>query len=89
MKVAIVHYWLVNMRGGEKMLEALLEMFPGADIFTHVYNPKAVSQLINSCNVITSGINRLPFAKKIYQLYMPLMPGALLEFDLQGYDLVI
>jgi len=89
MKVAIVHYWLVNMRGGEKVLEALLEMFSQADIYTHVYNPKAMSALINSHRVITSRINRLPFAKKLYQLYMPLMPNALTDFDLQSYDLVI
>jgi glycosyltransferase involved in cell wall biosynthesis len=89
MKVAIVHYWLVSMRGGEKMLEALLEMFPNADIYTHVYNPKAVSALINSHHVFTSRINRLPFSKKLYQLYMPLMPNALIDFNLQGYDLII
>jgi len=89
MKVAIVHYWLVNMRGGEKMLEALLEMYPQADIFTHVYNPKAVSALIGSRRIFTSRINRLPFAKKLYQLYMPLMPDALVDFNLQSYDLVI
>ena len=89
MKVAIVHYWLINMRGGEKMLEALLEMFPDADIYTHVYNPKAVSALINSRRIFTSRINRLPFAKKLYQLYLPLMPKALMGFDLQQYDLLI
>ena len=89
MKIAIVHFWLVNMRGGEKMLEALLEMFPKADIYTHVYNPKAVSELIKSKNVYTSRINKLPFAKKLYPLYMPLMPNALMEFDLNAYDLII
>jgi glycosyltransferase involved in cell wall biosynthesis len=89
MKVAIVHYWLVNMRGGEKVLEALLELFPQADIFTHVYDPAAVSATIHSHQVYTSSINRLPFSKKLYQKYMPLMPKALNEFDLQGYDLVI
>ena len=89
MKIAIVHYWLVNMRGGEKMLEALLEMFPQADVYTHVYNPKSVSALINSHRVFTSRINRLPFAKKLYQLYMPIMPNALMDFNLQSYDLVI
>jgi glycosyltransferase involved in cell wall biosynthesis len=88
-KVAIVHYWLINMRGGEKMLEALLELYPQADIYTHVYDPKAVSPLINSHRVYTSSINRLPFAKRLYQKYMPLMPGALKEFDLLEYDLVI
>lgn len=89
MKVAIIHYWLVNMRGGEKVIEALLELFPEADIFTHVYNPKAISPLINSKRVFTSRINRLPFAKKLYQLYLPLMPAALNDFNLGQYDLVI
>jgi glycosyltransferase involved in cell wall biosynthesis len=89
MKVAIIHYWLVIMRGGEKMLESLLEMFPDADIYTHVYNPKAVSKLIKSKKIITSRINKLPFANKLYQLYMPLMPDALIDFNLNDYDLVI
>ena len=89
MKVAIVHYWLINMRGGEKMLEALLEIFPEADIYTHVYNPKKVSALINSHRVFTSWVNKLPFAKKIHQLYMPLMPNALMQFNLKQYDLII
>jgi len=89
MKVAIVHYWLVNMRGGEKVIEAMLELFPQADIYTHVYNPKAVSALIKSRRIFTSRINILPFAKKLYQLYMPLMPNALMDFNLQQYDLVI
>jgi glycosyltransferase involved in cell wall biosynthesis len=89
MKVAIVHYWLINMRGGEKMLEALLELFPEADIFTHVYNPYTVSSIIKSHKVYTSYINRLPFAKKLYQLYMPLMPAALQEFNMQQYELLI
>jgi glycosyltransferase involved in cell wall biosynthesis len=89
MKVAIIHYWLVNMRGGERVLEALLEMFPQADIYTHVYNPKAVSALIKNKRIITSRINRLPFAKKLYQLYMPFMPSALMDFNLQEYELII
>jgi glycosyltransferase involved in cell wall biosynthesis len=89
MKTAIIHYWLVNMRGGEKMLEALLELYPQADIYTHVYDPKAVSPLINSHNVYTSYIQKLPFAKKLYRKYMPLMPNALNGFNLQDYDLII
>jgi glycosyltransferase involved in cell wall biosynthesis len=89
MKVAIVHYWLVNMRGGEKVLEALLELFPEADIYTHVYVPGAVSPLINSHRVYTSRINKLPFSRYFYQKYMPLMINALNDFDLQKYDLII
>ncbi|MDR1231003.1 MAG: glycosyltransferase [Spirochaetaceae bacterium] len=89
MKVAIVHYWLVSMRGGEKMLESLLELFPDADIYTHVYDRQNVSSCINAHKVSTSCINKLPFAKKLYQKYLPLMPSALLDFDLSAYDLVI
>ena len=89
MKTAIIHYWLVNMRGGEKVIEALLEIFPQADIYTHVYYPRAISDLINSKRIFTSYINRLPFARKLYHLYMPLMPNALMDFNLQDYDIVI
>lgn len=89
MKTAIIHYWLVTMRGGEKMLEALLDIFPDADIYTHVYNPCAVSDKINAHRIYTSYINNLPFAKRLYQKYMPLMPHALNGFNLQKYDLII
>ena len=89
MKVAIVHYWLLNMRGGEKVLQALLELFPGADIYTHVYDPASMPENIRACKIYTSYIQKLPFAKKMYQKYMPLMPNALGGFNLQDYDLVI
>ena len=89
MRVAIVHYWLVRMRGGEKVLEELCQMFPQADIFTHVYVPERMSDIINSHKVTTTYISRLPFARKFYQKYLPLMPSALEELDLTGYDLVI
>jgi glycosyltransferase involved in cell wall biosynthesis len=88
-RVAIVHYWLVGMRGGERVLERLLRLFPEADIFTHVYDPAAVSALIRSHRVTTSFIQKLPGATRHYQKYLPLMPMALEQFDLRGYDLVI
>jgi glycosyltransferase involved in cell wall biosynthesis len=89
LKVAIVHYWLVGMRGGEKVVEALCDMFPQADIFTHVYVPGAVSEKIRSHRVVTSFINSLPRAARLYKRYVPLMPMALEQLDLRGYDLVI
>lgn len=88
-RVAIVHYWLVGMRGGERVVEHLLRLYPGADIFTHVYDPASVSALIRSHRVKTSFIQKLPGAVKHYQKYLPLMPMALEELDLRGYDLVI
>ena len=89
MKVAIVHYWLVTMRGGEKVLEELCKMFPQADIFTNVYAPEKISQTIKSHKIYTSKINKWPLAQKLYQKYMPFMPKALMELDLTGYDLII
>ena len=89
MKVALVHYWLVNMRGGERVLEELCEMFPNADVFTHVYSASAVSETIRRHRVKTSFIQCLPGAVRHYQKYLPLMPMALDQLDLRGYDLVI
>jgi glycosyltransferase involved in cell wall biosynthesis len=89
MKVAIIHYWLVGMRGGEKVIEALCEMYPQADIFTHVYVPEMVSDRIRQHRVIPTFINALPRAAKMYKTYLPLMPLALEQIDLSGYDLII
>lgn len=88
-RVALVHYWLVAMRGGERVLERLLDMFPGADVFTHVYDPAKVSDKIRNARVRETFVGRLPGARKHYQKYLPLMPMALEELDLRGYDLVI
>ena len=89
MKVAIIHYWLVGMRGGERVIEALCEMYPQADIFTHVYVPEMVSERIRRHRIIPTFINSLPRAAKMYKTYLPLMPLALEQLDLRGYDLVI
>ena len=89
MKVAIIHYWLVGMRGGEKVIEALCEMYPQADIFTHVYIPEMVSDRIRQHRVIPTFINTLPRAGRMYKTYLPLMPLALEQLDLRGYDLII
>ena len=78
MKVAIVHYWLVTMRGGEKVVEELCRLFPEADIYTNVYNPDKISDTIKSHKIYTTKINGWPMAKKMYQKYMPFMPNALM-----------
>jgi glycosyltransferase involved in cell wall biosynthesis len=88
-KVAIVHYWLVGMRGGEKVIEALCRLYPDADIFTHVHVPAAMSAVLGRHRITTSFISRLPMAPRLYQRYLPLMPLALEQLDLRGYDLII
>lgn len=77
------------MRGGEKVLEALCEMFPQADIYTHVAVPEKLSPLLRRHKIITTSVARLPMAPKMYQKYLTFMPRALEEIDLTGYDLVI
>ncbi len=86
MRVAIVHYWLLGMRGGEKVLEALCRLFPEADIFTLFYDPERISPLIRSHRVTASWLNPM---RRFHRSMLPLMPIALESFDLRGYDLVI
>jgi glycosyltransferase involved in cell wall biosynthesis len=86
MRTAIVHYWLLNMRGGEKVVEALCRMLPEADLFTLFYDPARVSDTIRSHRVTSSFLDPL---KRHYRSLLPLMPMALENFDLRGYDLVI
>jgi glycosyltransferase involved in cell wall biosynthesis len=89
MRVAIVHYWLVSMRGGEKVVEALCDMYPDADIFTLVYDESRVSEKIRKHKIFTSFLQRIPGAVRAYQSLLPLMPFALESFDLSDYDLII
>jgi hypothetical protein len=89
LKVALIHHWLVSMRGGEKVLEALCELFPQADIYTHVYDPSGISETIRSHTIRTTFIQRLPAARRMYKKYLPLMALALEELDLTDYDVVI
>jgi glycosyltransferase involved in cell wall biosynthesis len=89
MKVALVHDWLTGMRGGEKCLEVLCELFPDAPIYTLIHNRGSMSPVIETKRIITSFIDRLPAKQKQYRKYLPLFPFAVAQFDLTGYDLVI
>jgi glycosyltransferase involved in cell wall biosynthesis len=88
-RVALVHDWLTGMRGGEKVLEALCEQYPDADIFTLFHVPGSVSPAIERHRIITSGLQKLPFARTHYRTLLPLYPTAIEQFDLDAYDLVI
>lgn len=89
MRVAIVHYWLVTMRGGERVIEALLDLYPEADVFAHVADPAAISPRIAARLKGTTFVGRIPGAKRLYKKLLPLMPLALERLDLSDYDLVI
>lgn len=90
MKVAIVHDWLVTYAGAERVLEQLLNIFPEADLYSIVdFLPENNRNFIKNKKVTTSFIQKLPKAKTKYRNYLPLMPLAIEQFDLQGYDLII
>ena len=89
MRVAVVHDWLTGMRGGEKVLEALLELHPPAELFTLFHHRGRVSRLIEERPIHTAFTQRLPFARTHYRWYLPLFPLAVEQFDLDGFDLVI
>jgi glycosyltransferase involved in cell wall biosynthesis len=88
-RVAFVHDWLNGMRGGEKVLEAMLEVLPDADIYTLLLERDRISPTIAARPITTSFIQRLPFARRLYRYYLPLFPRAVERFDLSGYDLVV
>jgi len=89
MRVALVHDWLTGMRGGEKVLEVLCELYPDADLFTLFHKRGSVSPLIERRRIETSFVQHLPFASRRYRWYLPLFPLAVTQFRFDGYDLVI
>ncbi|TXI37278.1 MAG: glycosyltransferase family 4 protein [Methylophilus methylotrophus] len=91
MKVAIVHDWLTDPGGAEKVLQQFLISYPDADLFTVVdfFPEKARKELIFDKRANTTFIQNLPFAKSKYRNYLPLMPLAIEQLDLSSYDLVL
>lgn len=88
-RVALVHDYLVQDGGAERTLLALHEMYPRAPIFTLFHNPSRTHAGFKHADIRPSRLNTLPFAKRHYQWYLPLMAGAVEEMDLSGYDLVL
>jgi glycosyltransferase involved in cell wall biosynthesis len=89
LKIALVHDWLTGMRGGEKVLESLLDIFPNADIYTLLHNPGTVSDHIEKHRIYTSFIDHLPFRQNSYRTYLPLFPTAIEQFNFKPYQLII
>ncbi|GAA0752362.1 glycosyltransferase family 4 protein [Sphingomonas sp. ABOLD] len=88
-RVAIVHYWLVGIAGGEQVVRSLLNIYPQADVFTLIADPDVARKLCGDRKVGTSYLQKIPGATKMHRKLLPLMPGALENLDLSGYDLVI
>ena len=88
-RVAVVHEWFTGMRGGEKCVEALCEVFPGADVFALLHVRGSVSPTIERAVAGTSFVQHLPAAATQYRRYLPMFPLSVRRFDLRSYDLVI
>jgi len=88
MKVAVVHDWLVAYAGAERVLEQILRCYPDADVFSLIDFAEERA-FLQGRPVTTSFIQRLPFARTRYRGYLPLMPLAIEQLDVSGYDLVI
>lgn len=89
MRTAVVHDWLNGMRGGEKVLDAILPRLPDPTIFTLFHVPGSVSASIEGFPIRVSWLNRLPFSQRGYRNYLPLFASAVESFDLSGFDLVV
>ena len=90
LRVAVIHEWLIEYAGAERVVEQILNIFPSADLFAQVeFLPSNRKSFIQNKSVKTSFIQKLPLAKKKYRTYLPLMPLAVEQFDVSGYDLII
>ena len=89
MRVALVHDWLTGMRGGERVLERMIELYPDAEIHTLLHLPGSVSDAIEARPIHTTFVQGLPGAATRYRWYLPVFPWAVEQLSLSGYDLVI
>ncbi|GAC1344011.1 MAG: glycosyltransferase family 4 protein [Ktedonobacteraceae bacterium] len=89
MKVALVHDYLNQMGGAERVVMALHEIYPDAPIYTSIYDPKLVDPAFRKMDIRTSFMQKFPMVTKHHQPYLPFYPFAMESLDLRGYDLVL
>ena len=90
LRIAIVHEWLENYAGSERVLEQLLLCYPDADLFAVVdFMNEEERQFLRGRPVQTSFIQRMPFARRLFRNYLGLMPLAIEQLDLSGYDVIL
>ena len=89
MRVAIVHDFLMQMGGAEKVVEVLHAMYPDAPVYTSAYDPEVMPDIYRTWDIRTSFLQRLPYKRKTHRFALPLYPMAFEAFNLSGYDLVL
>jgi len=88
-RIALVHYWFVNRRGGERVVETIAGMFPQADLFALVVDSDTLPDSLRKRPIRTSFLQKLPAKNRLHRHLLPLYPMALEQFDLRNYDLVL
>jgi len=89
LRIALVHYWIVGVAGGEKVVQSLLKLYPHADIFTLLYDPQAAEKVVGKRKITASFMQKIPRITRIYRSLLPIMPIAIENIDVSGYDLII
>jgi len=89
MRIALVHDYLVQYGGAERVLECFTELFPYAPIYTLVYSKELMHGVFEGKNIKTSFIQKLPFAKERHRIFPQFMPMAIEQFDFSDYDIVL
>ncbi|HEX9373723.1 MAG TPA: glycosyltransferase [Roseiflexaceae bacterium] len=89
MRVALIHDYLNQYGGAERVLEALHELYPEAPIYTSIYDPAAMPDCYRTWDIRTSWMQRLPGWRRHFRKYFLLYPSAFESFDLSGYELIV
>ena len=89
MKIALVHDWLNNLGGAERVLIELHKIFPKAPIYALFSNKKFAQEFLPGAEIRTSSLQKIPFVTKLYKYFLFLMPSATESFDLSDFDIVI
>lgn len=90
MRVAVVHDYFANLGGSDTVARALYDLFPGAQLYTLlIYKRNREAEVVRGIPLRTSFLQRLPFADRTHQPFLPLMPLAIETLDLREYDLVL
>ncbi len=89
MKIALAHDWLNQMGGAENVLEELVDMYPGAPVFTSIYGPELMPKAYRQWDIRPAWLNRAPAVHRHHQPYLPLYPAAVNSLDFSGYDVIL
>ena len=89
MKIALVHDYLVQYGGAERVLESFARVFPEAPIYTLLYDPEATGGIFEKYDLRVSALRKIPWAEKYHRLLPPLMPVAMESFDFSRFDVVL